>query len=72
MSSKTTDEWVKLGEKHGFPCGPINSIDRVFADEQLLSRGMVLGAGNERMVGSPIKFSDTPITAFNAPPTLTQ
>ena len=70
MSHQTINEWVALGEQHGFPCGPINSIDRVFADEQLHSRGMVVGTGNERMVGNPIRFSDTPITDYEAPPTL--
>ena len=69
MSHQTIDEWVALGEQHGFPCGPINSIDRVFADQQLHSRGMVVGTGSERMVGNPIRFSDTPITDYEAPPT---
>ena len=42
MLQKTIDEWVALGEQNGFPCGPINSIDRVFADPQFRARDMVV------------------------------
>ncbi len=64
-------KWTQLGEQHGFPCGPINTIDRVFADEQLLSRGMVVtNAEGFKMVANPIRFSQTPITDYHTPPTL--
>lgn len=71
MANKNISEWIILGETHGFPCGPINTIDRVFDDEQLLSRNMlVTNADGTRMVGNPIKFSATPIVDYATPPTL--
>jgi crotonobetainyl-CoA:carnitine CoA-transferase CaiB-like acyl-CoA transferase len=34
MKSKTTAEWVRILEQAEIPCGPINKMDQVFADEQ--------------------------------------
>ena len=71
MMEKTIDEWVTLGEQYGFPCGPINTVDRVFNDAQLLSRGMVVTTEEGyRLVGNPMKFSATPITEHQGPPSL--
>jgi crotonobetainyl-CoA:carnitine CoA-transferase CaiB-like acyl-CoA transferase len=69
MQHKTIDEWITLGEQHGFPCGPINTIDRVFADEQLNARGMVVG-DEFKMVANPIRMSGTPIQTYRVPPAL--
>ena len=33
--AKTSAEWIEIFEKAGVPSGPINSIDQVFADEQV-------------------------------------
>lgn len=71
MMGKSIDEWVTLGEQYGFPCGPINTIDRVFNDVQLLSRDMVVTTEDGyRLVGNPMKFSATPIKEFQTPPSL--
>jgi len=35
------DEWLEKIHQAGVPCGPINTVDRVLADPQVLSRGMV-------------------------------
>ncbi len=71
MMGKNIDEWVTLGEQYGFPCGPINTIDRVFNDAQLLSRDMVVTTEyGYRLVGNPMKFSATPIKEFQTPPSL--
>ena len=40
MLRHTIDQWCSLAEREGFPCGPINTIDRVFADPQVQARGM--------------------------------
>ena len=37
---RTLDEWSAVLEPVGVPCGPINSIDRVFADPHVQARGM--------------------------------
>lgn len=71
MMGKSIDEWVTLGEQYGFPCGPINTIDRVFNDAQLLSRDMVVTTEEGyRQVGNPMKFSATPIAEYGSPPSL--
>ena len=59
------------------PCGPINTIDRVFADPQVRDRGMRLtlehkAAGQVPSVASPMRFSETPIRYENGPPLLGQ
>ena len=68
MLQKTIDEWVVLGEQNGFPCGPINSIDRVFADPQIRARDMVVRTSEGYdLVANPIRFSATPITEYQSP-----
>jgi formyl-CoA transferase len=57
--------WMALFEANGLPCGPINTYDQVFADPQILARGMVVETdhptlGRIRTLGSPLKMSDTP------------
>ncbi len=71
MGDRTIDAWVALGEQYGFPCGPINSIDRVFADPQIRAREMVVRTNDGfDLVANPIKFSATPITQYQTPATL--
>ncbi|MDA0306771.1 MAG: CoA transferase [Proteobacteria bacterium] len=40
MGGKTSTEWIALMNEVGIPCGPIYSIDQVFADEQVKHIGM--------------------------------
>ena len=42
MATRTQREWLAALEAVGVPCGPINKLDQVFADPQLLARGMQL------------------------------
>ena len=71
MGDRSIDAWVALGEQYGFPCGPINSIDRVFADPQIRARDMVVRTDDGfDLVANPIKFSATPITHYQTPATL--
>ena len=72
---KSSGEWHRLLTEAGIPNGPINTIDRVFQDPQVLSRGMVIEMnhpviGKYRIVGSPLKFSETPVQYRKAPPLL--
>ncbi len=57
----------------GVPAGPVNDLAQVFADPQVQSRGMVVDvahptAGSVRMVANPIRYSETKITGYAAPP----
>ncbi|WP_336366699.1 CaiB/BaiF CoA transferase family protein [Marinobacter sp. C2H3] len=72
---RPTDEWVGLLEKAGVPCGPVNTIDKVFSDPQVLARGLKGELNHPAMgpvptVGNPLKFSRTPVAYRSAPPLL--
>ncbi len=74
---KTTKEWVQLLDDAGVANGPINSIAEVFEEPQVQARGMQIelphaAAGKVTLVGSPMKFSATPITYDIPPPALGQ
>lgn len=58
--TKTGDEWIDLLMKGGVPVAPINDLDRLFKEEQVLVRDMVVEAphptqGTIRMLGNPVK-----------------
>jgi crotonobetainyl-CoA:carnitine CoA-transferase CaiB-like acyl-CoA transferase len=70
-------DWIALLEQHAVPCGPINTVADVFADEQVQARGMQIEmphpqAGGIPLVASPIRMSDTPVQYRNSPPQLGQ
>ena len=72
---KTTAQWVSQLEAAGVPCGPINDLSQVFADPQVLARGLAIElphvlAGLVPQVASPIRLSETPVEYRNAPPLL--
>jgi crotonobetainyl-CoA:carnitine CoA-transferase CaiB-like acyl-CoA transferase len=72
---KTTQQWVAELEVAGVPCGPINDLSQVFADPQVLARGLALHmehplAGTVPMVASPLRLSASPVEYRHAPPLL--
>ncbi|SEQ47832.1 Crotonobetainyl-CoA:carnitine CoA-transferase CaiB [Amphritea atlantica] len=77
MRSHSSDWWLEKLESQGVPCGPINTLDKVFADPQVKHRQMQVelphpAGGSVPGVASPVKFSHTPIEYNAAPPTLGQ
>ncbi len=75
--TRGVEEWVKLLEEAQVPCGPINTIDRVFNDPQVIERGMRLDLdhplyGRVPGINNPIRFSETPLNLTEAPPVLGQ
>jgi crotonobetainyl-CoA:carnitine CoA-transferase CaiB-like acyl-CoA transferase len=71
----TTAQWIAILETAGVPCGPINSLDAVFADRHVLERGTVVHlqhptAGAVAQVASPLRLSTTPVSYRRPPPTL--
>ncbi len=75
LKQRTRAEWIAALEEAGVPCGPINTIAEVFANPQVQSRGMRIdvphtGAGHIPLVGSPMKFSRSPLNDRQAPPQL--
>jgi len=74
---RTTREWVEAFEAAGVPCGPINRLDEVFADPQVIARGLRIEmphpqAGIVPLVANPIRLSATPVAYRHAPPALGQ
>ncbi|WP_150293411.1 CaiB/BaiF CoA transferase family protein [Sphingobium estronivorans] len=72
---RTTANWVELLEEVGVPCGPINNLEQVFADPQIVARGLKLDlprdeAGSAPSVANPLRLSRTPVEYRSAPPTL--
>ena len=70
---KTSDEWVKKLEKVGVPCGPINSIDKVFNDPQVKHLGIAqsietIPFGQTELVGQPFNLSRSPSAMKQRPP----
>ncbi len=71
--TEKVDFWVSKLREAGIPVGPINTVDRVFADPQTLARGMLSEIphptiGVLKAIGSPIKFSETPVKFRLHPP----
>jgi formyl-CoA transferase len=72
---RDSGEWLKLLGEAEIPIGPINTIDRVFADPQVLAREMLVEmehpkVGKFKLVGSPMKLSETPVQYRIPPPLL--
>lgn len=70
--TRSRDEWLKLLDAAGVPCGPINTVDEAFADPQIRFREMELHLKDAQgqdvpQVACPIKMSGTP-PRYDAPP----
>jgi len=75
IKRRTSAEWIKLLESKAVPCGPINTIDQVFADPQVQARGMRRVLQHERIgslpvVANPVRMASHDTTAQKAPPLL--
>ena len=73
--TKTAEEWQPMFDKAGIPSGPINTVDKVVKNEQVVAREMILEvehpvAGTTRVPGIPIKLSRTPGEIRMAAPVL--
>ncbi len=75
LQSGSSAEWIERLNRAGVPCGPIYSIDEMFADPQVKHLGIakkVAGKGNGalRLVGQPVSLSRTPSRLVARPPKL--
>ena len=75
LKTRTVREWYADFDAAGVPSGPINGFAEVFADPQIVHRGMLLhqphaAAGTVPQVANPVKFSATPVEYRRAPPVL--
>ncbi|AQH02444.1 CoA-transferase [Burkholderia sp. KK1] len=74
-TQRTTDDWVARLEAANVPCGPINDLERVFRDPQVIARNVRIAmdhpvAGSVPLVASPMRLSATPVEYRHAPPVL--
>ncbi len=72
---RTTEEWLPELREAGIPCGAINKVSQAFNDPHIQERGLVWEcehptAGSIKLVGSPMRFSETPARLYKAPPLL--
>ncbi|MCG5102321.1 CaiB/BaiF CoA transferase family protein [Oceanobacillus alkalisoli] len=73
FATKPTNYWQKRCNENNIPCGPIQNLEEVTKDPQLLAREMFIStehptAGHIKMIGSPLKLSRTPVTYRHHPP----
>ncbi|RRJ82886.1 CaiB/BaiF CoA transferase family protein [Aestuariirhabdus litorea] len=73
MQQQGSDWWLDRLSSQGVPCGPINTLDQVFADPQVQHRQMERQldhpeAGTVPTIANPIRFSATPIDYGRAAP----
>ena len=78
LKRKTRMEWTPLMIEHGIPAGPINNLEDVFNDPQVLACGIVQSAdhptvGELKQVGLPVNLSNMDEGSVRtAPPLLGQ
>ncbi|MDN3563185.1 CaiB/BaiF CoA transferase family protein [Paeniroseomonas aquatica] len=77
MKSKTTAEWIDALEALKIGCGPINTLEQVFADPHVIARNMTVEmqhASGETVtvIANPVKLSATPPDYRSPPPVLGQ
>lgn len=75
FADRNVSEWLELCLEIGIPAAPINSIDQVFEDPQVRSRGLRIEADHPEtgaipMVASPLRFGARPLPARIPPPRL--
>jgi crotonobetainyl-CoA:carnitine CoA-transferase CaiB-like acyl-CoA transferase len=77
VAARPSAFWLKELEAQSIGCGPINNLEQVFNDPQVIAREMVHemrhsanGGTAARLLANPIKMSETPVTYRHAPPLL--
>ncbi|GAB7091187.1 CaiB/BaiF CoA-transferase family protein [Halorubrum luteum] len=75
FADRQTEETVRVLEEHDVPASHVRDMEELFSDPQIEARDMRVEmdhptAGNVTMPGSPMKFSRTPTTVRQHPPTL--
>ncbi|MFN8517598.1 MAG: CoA transferase, partial [Thermomicrobiales bacterium] len=77
LQSHTSAEWEPILNDAGIPCGPIHKLDEALAHPQSVHREMVVERehpvmGTVRLLGMPVKLSETPTGVWRTPPLMGQ
>lgn len=74
LLEKSRDQWLRLFEANGIPCGPINRVDEIAADQELARRGLFYRMDMDGIavpqVGLGITIDGLPASLRSAPPAL--
>lgn len=75
MKKRDAADWIAALTAAGLPNSPINTIDQVVQDRNLLHRNMIVTVdqprvGSVTMAGSPFRMSETPGTVHSPAPLL--
>jgi crotonobetainyl-CoA:carnitine CoA-transferase CaiB-like acyl-CoA transferase len=70
-------DWLERLEAAAVPAAPVNTIDQVFADPQVLHRGMAIAmshplaaTGEVSLIANPLRMSASPVCYRHPPPRL--
>ena len=79
FEQRPSADWLSDLEAQKIGCGPINNLEQVFNDPHVKDRGMVVNmdhplAGDRGvdLIGSPMRFTETPVAYRHAPPQVGQ
>lgn len=77
LATRTRAQWIAALTDAGVPCGSVRDLSELFADPQIAARAMVQQVthatlGPIRVLGTPLKLSETPASIQTAPPVLGQ
>ncbi|MBX3563508.1 MAG: CoA transferase [Sphingomonas sp.] len=75
LSCWNSGELLEMLEKAGVPAGPVNDYSEVFGDPHSLARGLTVRTSHPyradlQLIANPIRFSETPVETYRAPPLL--
>ena len=75
LRTQTRAHWIEQLKASGVPCGSVRDLHEVFSDPQTIARDMLVELehatiGTLKMIGTPLKFSDTPGSLRTPPPLL--
>ncbi|UCH54038.1 MAG: CoA transferase [Pseudomonadota bacterium] len=75
FAARNVEDWRRLCASADVPGGPVNALDQVFADPQILARNMRVEVPHPTaeklpLAGTPLKLSATPATITSPPPLL--
>ncbi|MBO0710523.1 MAG: CoA transferase [Acetobacteraceae bacterium] len=77
LKAHPTKWWIERLEVLNIGCGPINTLEDVFADPHVLARGAVVemahsalaDSGTVKVIANPVRLSETPVD-YRVPPPL--
>jgi crotonobetainyl-CoA:carnitine CoA-transferase CaiB-like acyl-CoA transferase len=75
MCERTSADWIAALAEAGVPCAPVNDVAEVFAEPQVVARGMRVelphaAAGVAAHAGNPMRLSRTPVAYTRSAPLL--